>query len=96
MWRDQLFVPPRVDTAFRLSGPEGQTPLLPGSTAATCTYIMQKGQLLGLFRHTGESLSFVYRKSQKIGPRPEVSDTGGVSLGNPAIICITDPPSFMG
>ena len=35
------------------------------------------------------------RKSQKIGPHPEASDTGEVSLGNPAIICIGDLPSSM-
>jgi len=35
------------------------------------------------------------RKSPKIGPHPEVSDTGEVSLGNPAIICIRDQPSSM-
>ena len=35
------------------------------------------------------------RKSKKIGPHPEVSDTGEVSLGNPAINGIRDQPSSM-
>ncbi len=61
----------------------------------TCTYVLQKGQILGLFMHTIKPISFIYRKSQKIGPHPEVSDTGEVSLGNPAIVCIRDQPSSM-